>query len=88
MIDQIAAMSKQQGYRRSRLPKFTDDEILRIHNTSDFFGVNTYTTSLVTRNDANNTGNFQVPSFPHDMGVIESMDATWPESGSPWLRVS
>lgn len=88
MIDRVAAMSKQQGFKRSRLPQFTHDEIQRIHNTSDFFGINSYTTVLVTRNDRNNSANFPVPSFLHDMGVIESADATWPESGSEWLRVS
>lgn len=87
MIDRIAAMSKQQGFRRSRLPQFTADEIARIHNTSDFFGINSYTTVLVTRNDRNNTlGNFPVPSFQHDMGVVESQDPSWPLSGSVWLR--
>lgn len=87
MIDRVAAMSKQQGFKRSRLPQFTHEEIQRIHNTSDFFGINSYTTVLVTRNDRNNSGDFPVPSFLHDMGVIETADPTWPESGSPWLRV-
>lgn len=88
MIDRIAALSKQQGFRRSRLPQFTSEEIARIHNTSDFFGINSYTTVLVTRNDRNNSANFPVPSFNHDMGVVESADPTWPLSGSVWLRVS
>lgn len=88
MIDRIAALSKQQGFQRSRLPQFTSEEIARIHNTSDFFGINSYTTVLVTRNDRNNTANFPVPSFSHDMGVVETIDPTWPTSGSVWLRVS
>lgn len=88
MIDRIAAMSKQQGFKRSRLPQFTHEEILRIHNTSDFFGINSYTTVLVSRNDRNNSANFPEPSFNHDMGVVETADPNWPLSGSVWLRVS
>lgn len=88
MIDRIEAHSKQQGFPRSRLPTFTQAEIDRIRGTADFFGVNSYTTVLVTRNDRNNSGDFPIPSFQHDMGVIESQDDKWPTSGSVWLRVS
>lgn len=88
MIDRIEAHSKQQGFPRSRLPAFTQEEIDRIRGTSDFFGINSYTTVLVTRNDRNNSGNFPIPSFNHDMGVIESADENWPKTGSVWLHVS
>lgn len=88
MIDRISAMSMQDGLKRSRLPQFTHEEIERIHNTSDFFGLNHYTTVLVTRNDRNNSANFPVPSFEHDKGIVESADPNWPKSGSEWLRVS
>ena len=88
MIDRVSAMSKLQGYKKSRLPQFTHEEIERIRNTSDFFGINHYTTVLVSRNDRNNSANFTIPSFNHDMGVIESVDPKWPTSGSVWLRVS
>lgn len=88
MIDRIEAHSKEQGFSRSRLPTFTQDEIERIRNTSDFFGLNSYTTVLVTRNDRNNSANFPIPSFNHDMGVVESFDENWPKTPSPWLHVS
>lgn len=88
MIDRIEAHSKQQGFTKSRLPSFTPIEIERIRGTSDFFGINSYTTVLVTRNDRNNSGQFPIPSFQHDMGVIESADEDWPDSGSVWLHVS
>lgn len=88
VIDRVAAQSRQQGFRRSRLPQFTNEEIARIHNTSDFFGINSYTSVLVQRNDRNNSANFPEPSFNHDMGVVETSDPTWPLSGSVWLRVS
>lgn len=88
MIDRIDAYSKQEGFPRSRLPTFSQEEIERIKGTADFFGLNTYTTVLVSLNDRNNSANFPVPSFNHDMGVVEMFDNNWPESGSFWLHVS
>lgn len=51
MIDRIDELSRIQGFSKSRLPKFTDAEVKMIHNTSDFFGINSYTSVLVTTND-------------------------------------
>ncbi|XP_049541756.1 myrosinase 1-like [Anopheles darlingi] len=87
MIDRIGAMSRQQGYTKSRLPSFTPAEIERIKGTADFFGINSYTSILVRKNDRNNSANFPVPSFNHDMGVVESASPDWPSSGSVWLHV-
>lgn len=86
MNDRVGALSKQQGFTKSRLPRFTPAEIDRIRNTSDFFGINSYTSNLVTKNDRNDAG-YPIPSFMHDMNVIERQDPSWPESGSEWLRV-
>lgn len=88
MIDRIGEMSKIQGFTKSRLPSFTADEIKMIRNTSDFFGINSYTSILVTSNDKKNSAKYPVPSFLHDMGTVESQDASWPGSGSVWLKVS
>uniref|UniRef100_A0A182NJ66 Cytosolic beta-glucosidase n=1 Tax=Anopheles dirus TaxID=7168 RepID=A0A182NJ66_9DIPT len=87
MIDRVGAMSRQQGYTKSRLPAFTKEEIERIKGTADFFGINSYTSILVRKNDRNNSANFPVPSFSHDMGVVESASPDWPKSGSVWLHV-
>ncbi|XP_065075628.1 myrosinase 1-like [Ochlerotatus camptorhynchus] len=87
MIDRVAALSKQQGYSKSRLPAFTREEVDMIRGTADFFGINSYTSVLVRKNDRNNTAKFPVPSFNHDMGVVESSDPSWPTSGSVWLHV-
>jgi beta-glucosidase/6-phospho-beta-glucosidase/beta-galactosidase len=88
MIDRIGELSRQQGFSKSRLPEFTSDEIKMIHKTSDFFGINSYTSVYVTSNDdVTNPAKHAVPSFPHDMGTIESQDESWPRSGSVWLRV-
>ncbi|XP_049315327.1 myrosinase 1 isoform X1 [Bactrocera dorsalis] len=87
MIDRIGNLSKEQGFTRSRLPEFTQEEINHIRGTSDFFGINAYTTTRVTFNDQNNTANFPVPSFYQDMGVVEDQDPSWTDSGSSWLKV-
>lgn len=89
MIDRIGELSRQQGFTKSRLPAFTVDEIKAIHKTSDFFGINSYTSVQVTTNDdVANPAKHPVPSFYHDMGTIETQDESWPRSGSVWLRVS
>lgn len=88
MIDRISELSREQGFTKSRLPEFTHAEVARIFNTSDFFGINSYTSNLVTRNDKNNVAGYAIPSYFHDMDVIEIQDPNWPTSGSEWLRVS
>ncbi|KAL5292525.1 LCT.2 family protein [Megaselia abdita] len=85
MIDRIKALSKEQGFSKSRLPEFTPEEIKFIKGSSDFFGINHYTTWDVTKNSYNNSGNFPIPSFNHDMGVIESINPNLRESGVGWL---
>lgn len=88
MIERIGELSEKQGFSKSRLPEFTPEEIKMIHKTSDFFGINSYTSVLVSQNDDDkNPGKHAVPSFQHDMGTIERQDESWPKSGSVWLRV-
>ncbi|EDW73065.2 uncharacterized protein Dwil_GK16842 [Drosophila willistoni] len=88
MIDRIRNLSREQGFgSRSRLPEFTEEEVRRIRGTADFFGLNSYTTYLVHPNDHNNSVNFRVPSFDHDMGVVQTRDPNWQGSGSTWLKV-
>ncbi|XP_011181761.1 myrosinase 1 [Zeugodacus cucurbitae] len=87
MIDRIGNLSKEQGFTRSRLPEFTAEEVRRIRGTADFFGVNHYTSLLVTENDQNNSMNYSKPSFDDDKGVIEDQDPNWIASSLDWLKV-
>ncbi|XP_021698830.1 myrosinase 1 [Aedes aegypti] len=87
MIDRVNMLSAQQGFPNSRLPEFTPEEITKLKGSSDFFGINTYTTSLVYKNDADNTANYRVPSFDHDRNTVGYQDPAWPETGSGWFRV-
>ena len=86
MIERIDRLSRDQGFSKSRLPKFTPAEIARIKGTGDYLAFNHYSTSFVEFND-NNKANYSVPSQEHDMNKIDSKDPNWPQAASSWLQV-
>ncbi|XP_055536574.1 myrosinase 1-like [Wyeomyia smithii] len=88
MIDRVGNLSMEQGFAQSRLPQFTDQEIEKLKGSADFFGLNHYTTSIVYKNDADNSVNFRVPSYDHDRNTVGYQDPDWPDSGSDWLKVN
>ncbi|CAH1640817.1 unnamed protein product [Spodoptera littoralis] len=45
--EQVAKVSKEQGFNESRLPPFTEEEVNLIRGSYDFFGMNHYTSKLV-----------------------------------------
>ncbi|XP_013415022.1 myrosinase 1 [Lingula anatina] len=77
----VGNRSKAENLNQSRLPEFTDDEKARIKGTFDFFGLNTYSTNLITGAKTTGAGYFQ------DIGVASSKDPKWKTSGSSWLTV-
>jgi lactase-phlorizin hydrolase len=83
MKQKIAEKSLAEGRNQSRLPEFTAEEKAQIVGTHDFFGLNHYTTQLVEEQLRGTAW----PSWDFDRDVAESVDPTWPESGSGWLRV-
>lgn len=80
----VAENSKKEGFSRSRLPEFDDFWINYIKGTSDFFGVNHYTTSLATHGEL--SSRHPKISFHRDHGVITSRDDSW-SRGNEWLSV-
>nr|CAI5862360.1 unnamed protein product [Callosobruchus analis] len=82
--EQIARRSKQQGFRRSRLPEFTEKEQKYLKGTLDIIGLNHYSTVLVSA---------QEKPDPNAMGFFVDCEANewksddWEKSGSDWLRV-
>ncbi|XP_071441900.1 myrosinase 1 isoform X2 [Hetaerina americana] len=80
MKTMIAAKSKNEGYARSRLPTFTPEWISRIKGSSDFFGLNHYTTFLV------NPGKSNSPLFK-DSEFQLTQDDSWPSTAADWLKV-
>jgi len=83
MKEYIGNKSIAQGYPQSRLPAFTTAEKARIAGTSDFFGLNHYTTHYCF--DAPNPNS--EPNYDQDKDVGSERDPSWPPSGSDWLYV-
>ncbi|KAJ9595811.1 hypothetical protein L9F63_012995 [Diploptera punctata] len=82
--DIIANKSKEQGFKQSRLPTFTPEEVKYIRGTADYLGLNEYTSYLVTMNEKK--GNV---SMADDMGVTIYISDTWITSkNSAWLSMN
>lgn len=84
MIRRVAERSAREGFPRSRLPSFTDEEVKYIKGTSDFFGLNHYTSRIARAAKEPEIGE---PSWMKDIGVDQYMEDSWPESASDWMRV-
>lgn len=85
MIDRIAARSKAEGFTKSRLPTFSQQDIDFIKGTSDFLAFNTYTTTLIKKiPEPPFDGQ---PSWMKDMSIKNYHNDTWPGSASSWLKV-
>lgn len=84
--EKIAAKSADQGFPRSRLPEFTSDEISNIKGTSDFIGVNHYTTQVIYRNSSVYGVNI-VPSLKDDQEIGFYQPDEWPKTAASWLKV-
>ncbi|XP_047003852.1 myrosinase 1-like [Schistocerca americana] len=82
MRQRVDANSAAEGRPRSRLPSFTSEEVAYIRGTSDFFGVNHYSSVLSTSGE---TGT--IPSKEHDAGVISYSFDSYPQAASSWLQV-
>ncbi|CAK1544605.1 unnamed protein product [Leptosia nina] len=85
LIKLVDEKSRLQNYTRSRLPKFTPEEVEHIKGTADFFGLNHYTTYLLSMADGE-VG--QIPSHENDVGIVRVQNPKWPSmSSSDWLKV-
>ncbi|XP_056632045.1 myrosinase 1-like [Diorhabda sublineata] len=82
--DSIEKRSLAQGFSKSRLPEFSDEEIKYIKGTADFLGLNQYSTSYVKATvNADPTG----MGYDFDPEVDSWYDETWETGASPWLSV-
>ena len=86
MRDNVDRKSTEQGYQSSRLPTFTPEESVMILNSSDFLGVNMYTSQLVYPKDE--TVPKEEASKNYDDDVFQYQDPDWYASGSVWLKVT
>lgn len=86
LIKLVDQKSLQQNYTRSRLPKFSPEEVAFIRGTADFFGLNHYTTYLLSMADQEVGA---IPSHENDVGIVRIQDPNWPSmSSSSWLKVN
>ncbi|XP_066262355.1 myrosinase 1-like [Euwallacea similis] len=83
-IDIIDTRSELAGFARSRLPKFTDEQIEYIKGTADYFGLNYYSTYLINHL-YEVTDQPHITSFGLDVGVSLNIHPLWPPSAASWL---
>ncbi|KAG5872459.1 hypothetical protein JTB14_024040 [Gonioctena quinquepunctata] len=86
MIDRIASRSKKEGFHKSRLPVFSEEEQKYIRGTYDFLGLNQYSSFMVKHIeepviDAS-------PSWSKDMGTGLFRNSSWGKTSSDWLFVT
>ncbi|XP_056630136.1 myrosinase 1-like [Diorhabda sublineata] len=80
--DRVAERSKLEGLSESRLPTLTAFEIDYIKGTSDYLGLNHYSTQLI-----NHTAEFPIgkPSFENDKNVIYWHRDDWTQGSADWF---
>ena len=66
----------------SKLPVFTDEEKAMLKDSSDFFGLNTYSTMVAEQARGDGDGGFFA-----DQGVMLSMDESWEKTDFNWAVV-
>ncbi|CAB3253613.1 unnamed protein product [Arctia plantaginis] len=84
-LELVAVRSAEQGYPRSRLPDFTEEEKKYIHGTSDFYGFNHYGGGYVSFY-LYNGGGIAILSMQDDIRVGMEVSSDWRESVSSWLQ--
>jgi len=84
MRENIDKKSTAQGFEQSRLPIFTDEESAMILGSTDFLGVNMYTSQLVYPREES----IETVDKANDDDVFEYQDPNWYASGSSWLKVT
>ncbi|XP_063358724.1 lactase/phlorizin hydrolase-like [Cydia amplana] len=85
MVDNIAAKSAAQGYSKSRLPEFTEEEKAYVRGTSDYFGLNHYYSRLTYRNETA-YGYHATPSFWDDINAITYVSEDWKIGASDYVK--
>lgn len=85
MREFVAERSKKEGFKKSRLPEFSKEEIDYVKGTYDFYGLNHYTTFLIEDTPDKPIGG--APAFWHDARVTLTQDPSWPRGASSWLAV-
>lgn len=84
MIDRVSENSLKENYKKSRLPEFTAAEVEYVRGTSDFLGLNYYTSAFAAAStDMSWAHN---PSRDLDQSIHSYGNDDWPQAASTWLR--
>lgn len=85
MVDEIGKRSAIEGRPFSRFPIMTEDQKELIRGTSDFFGINYYTSAYI-QIDKRERDPREEPSWFSDSGIKESVDIeNWKRAKTMWL---
>ncbi|OWR48224.1 seminal fluid protein CSSFP020 [Danaus plexippus plexippus] len=80
--ERVHQNSIKQGFKKSRLPALSKEEVTLLKGSSDFVGVNHYTTVLVKSTDRG----MSAPSFDDDVHVELTYRPEWKNATSSWLK--
>ena len=80
----IDEKSEVQGFEESRLPHFSDEDSAMILGSSDFLGINFYTTNYAYPE----ISDLEDVSWTADQDVGNYQDEYWYAAGSSWLKVT
>lgn len=84
MVDEIGARSKLEGRPFSRLPHMDENTKALVRGSSDFFGLNYYTSRLLTL-EKKEYGPDEPPAWFKDSRGIIDIDPNWTCAKSEWL---
>ncbi|XP_053618470.1 myrosinase 1-like [Plodia interpunctella] len=82
----IAEKSAKQGYRTSRLPAFTSAEIELVRGTYDFYGMNLYTSRVVSATDQVKRDWFPFADSD-ELNAALTVDPSWTVACNDWIAV-
>lgn len=80
--ERVDQNSLTEGRGWSRLPTFTEQQLVEVRGASDFFGLNYYTSRYVQPIDP---AVFDNPSAYRDCAVYPTVDDSWVRAKSNWL---
>jgi len=84
MIDEIDSRCKIEGRPFSRLPQMSETVKNQIRGSSDFFGLNYYTSNLL-QVDRTEKSSWEEPAWFKDSKNVISIDPSWKRAKSSWL---
>uniref|UniRef100_A0A2H1WZM4 SFRICE_030583 n=1 Tax=Spodoptera frugiperda TaxID=7108 RepID=A0A2H1WZM4_SPOFR len=84
----VAKASKKQGFRESRLPAFTEEEIELVRGTYDFFAMNHYTSRLVRTAEPDEDVVKTMFTYVPDADLVLDTDPAWTYGYSEAMPVS